>query len=238
MQIYNLQMKTNQELQSPDRELFGVVIRQDTRDSFLCLTDLQNAYELKRGELGWSDRDLNNILSTASVKERVYYLLQKREIITPSFSGFMESANRDGIVSLLKRIGVYRMSGKAENRKVMCDPYIWVLLAMEMNPEIYAEVVMWLTDRLIFDRIEAGDNFRPMNNAISKIVDKPEYYKFAIEINRRIFGQHYTGIRNIAKSKELKLIAKIETSVKDMIELGFLKSEEDIMKVIQNITIQ
>ena len=42
-------MKTNVTMQSEkDRELFGVIIRQNTKDSMLSLTDLQEAYTRAR----------------------------------------------------------------------------------------------------------------------------------------------------------------------------------------------
>lgn len=40
---------------SKDRELFGVIIKQDTKTSFMSLTDLQEAYTKKRVEMGWNE---------------------------------------------------------------------------------------------------------------------------------------------------------------------------------------
>lgn len=42
---------------SKDRELFGVIIKQDTKTSFMSLTDLQEAYTKKRVEMGGSKWD-------------------------------------------------------------------------------------------------------------------------------------------------------------------------------------
>ena len=63
-------------------------------------------------------------------------------------------SKKEGIAKVLKGLGVYKTTGARENKVTFTNPYIWILLAMELNPMIYAIVVTWLTDSLIFDRIE------------------------------------------------------------------------------------
>jgi len=225
-------MKTSQILESKDRDLFGITIRQETKTSFLSVTDLQLAYEKARWQYGWSDKDISNILNNETTKERLYYLLENKGIITPGIVGFMESVNSEGIVKILKRLGVYETKGARKTKRVYCDPYIWVLIALELNPMIYAKVIMWLTDSLIFDRIEAGSEFIPMNSAIKKVLKTPDYPKIAKAINEKVFGKHITGMRNLASSKELKKIASIETHITRLLERGYIKTEEAILSEI------
>jgi hypothetical protein len=52
-------MKTNIIMNSPDRELFGIKIRQETKTNFLNLSDLQEAYTRARIQNGWSDKLYN-----------------------------------------------------------------------------------------------------------------------------------------------------------------------------------
>jgi hypothetical protein len=104
---------------------------------------------------------------------------------------------------------------------------------MELNPMLYAKVIIWLTDTLIFDRMDAGDKFKPMNGAINRILEKPDYPKYAKEINTRVFGEHKTGMRNLASAKELRLVSEIENTVTKAIEHGWVKTEEDILKLIR-----
>ena len=114
---------------------------------------------------------------------------------------------------------------------------IWILLAMELNPMIYAAVVTWLTDSLIFDRIEAGDEFRPMNNAIKSIIESPNYSKYAIAINQKVFGKHLTGMRNLASSQELRKITKIEQFISQGITMKMIKDDKQIMYAIANFSL-
>ena len=227
-------MKSNITLSSSDRELFGITIRQNTKEQFLSISDLQKAYEVARWQYGWSDRKISDVLNTTSTKERIYYLLKDIGLIKTDFSVFMEMVNSEGVTNVLKGLQVYKTTGRGSDKTVMASPYIWVMVAMELNPMIYAKVVKWLTDTLVFDRVEAGSEYLPMNSSIKKIVPVPDYPKYARTINEKVFGQHQTGMRNLASSKELRKIADIEKFIIQSIDFGFLKNESDVIKAIEN----
>lgn len=226
-------MKTNIVLKSTDRELFGVTIRQNTKEQFLSVTDLQKAYEVARWQYFWTEKKINDVLSWNATKERVYYLLKEADLIKTPLNLFMEMVEKEGITSVLKGLNVYKTTGRGENKQVMASPYIWMLLAMELNPMIYAKVIKWLTDSLIFDRIEAGGEFMPMNSAIKTIVPNPDYPKYSIAINTKVFGKHISGMRNLASAKELRKIADIEKFITQSIEMGFLRTESDVLLAIE-----
>lgn len=226
-------MKTGQILKSSDRILFGVTVRQDTKSHFMSVTDLQKAYESARFQYGWSERRVETIMSTIDFKEKAYYVLKKKFSITTGFDAFMEDVKLHGITKVLKSIGVYKTTGARESKHVSADPYIWSLIALEMNPMLFAEVVVWLTDTLIFDRVEAGTEYRPMNTSIKSVIQNPDYFKYAIAINKRVFGKHITGIRNLASAKELRSIAELEKLVINAIEMGWVKDDHGILKTIE-----
>lgn len=225
-------MKQNVVLSSSDRELFGITIRQNTKDSFLSVTDLQKAYEKARWVYGWSERGVNTIMQTIDFKERLYHLLNERDMIKVSIPTFMDMIEKEGITKLLKGLSIYKTTGRGSNKTVMSDPYIWVLLAMELNPMLYAKVIIWLTDSLIFDRIEAGSEYLPMNSKIKEILNKPDYPKYAKLINIKVFGEHKTGMRNLASAKELKKIADIEKTIITAIDNKWIKNENDLLKFL------
>lgn len=230
-------METNIILKSKDRELFGIVIKQETKTGFLSVSELQKAYEVARWQYGWSDKRISDIQQTDAFKERVFYLLQNQGIIKTSFTAFIEIVEKEGITKVLKGLGVYKTTGARESKATFTNPYIWILLAMELNPMIYAKVVIWLTDSLVFDRVEAGDEFRPMNNAIKKIIENPDYRKYSIAINEKVFGKHLTGMRNLASSSELKKVTKIEQFLTQGIEMGMIKQDNQIMYAIANFSL-
>lgn len=227
-------MKSNVILSSTDRELFGITIRQNTREQFLSVSDLQKAYETARWQYGWSERRVDNIMQTNDFKERVYYILESQGIIKTTILGFMEMVEREGISKVLKGLGVYKTTGARVNKQVMADPYIWVLLAMELNPMIYAKVVIWLTDSLIFNRIEAGSEYLPMNTKIKSIIQSPNYAEIAKLINIKVFGQHVSGMRNLASAKELRQISDIEKQVITAIDMEWIKNEDGLYRFLKN----
>ena len=226
-------MKTNVTMKSQDREVFGIKVRQETKNGFMSVTDLQQAYEKARWIHGWNARQINHILSFENVQQKVYHLLKERNLINVSIVTFTELVENQGLINYLKKLSVWKTTGRGENRNVVCDPYIWTLLAMELNPMLYAKVIIWLTDTLIFDRMDAGSKFLPMNSAICRLLEKPDYPKYATEINIRVFGEHITGMRNLANAKELRLISDIENTVTKAIEHGWVNTEEGILKLIR-----
>jgi len=230
-------MESNIIMKSKDRELFGIVIKQETKTGFLSVSELQKAYEVARWQYGWSEKRVVDIMQSKDFKERVFYLLQNQGFIKVGINTFIEMVEKEGIAKVLKGLGVYKTTGARQSKVTFANPYIWILLAMELNPMIYAAVITWLTDTLIFDRIEAGDEFRPMNNAIKKIVPNPDYKKYAIAINERVFGKHLTGMRNLASAQELRKITKIEQFISQGINMNMIKDERQTMYAIGNFAL-
>lgn len=227
-------MKTNVLLSSSDRELFGITITQNTKEQFLSVTDLQKAYEKARWQYGWSERRIESITQTSDFRERLFYVLENQGVIKTSILVFIEMLNKEGFTKTMKGLGVWKATGTRGNNQVMCDPYIWVLLALELNPMIYAKVIIWLTDSLIFNRIEAGTEYLPMNAAIKSVMPNPDYSKYARAINERVFGIHQSGMRNLASAKELRKIADIEKFIINAIEQKWINTETQIIAAIVN----
>ena len=134
-------MKTNQIMVSENRELFGITIRQETKTNMLNLSDLKEAYTHGRVLRGWSDRNITEILSSKYNSERIYHLLNEQTDVKLDFSTFTKSMSKNP-ARTLKSLGMYKTTGKADNRSTWCNPYLWVLVAMEMNPELYAKVTL------------------------------------------------------------------------------------------------
>ena len=227
-------MKSNVTMLSKDRVLFGVTIRQDTKNGFLSVTDLQDAYFRARIEKGWSDRRIERILATNDAAERIYYILEKQGIIKISFCAFMEEVEKTSLVKVMKKYGAYKTSGARHNKHTSCNPYIWVLLAMELNPELYAIVVIWLGDNLITNRIEAGDKYNELCRAASKFNDV-DYAIIGRALNYVVFNQHEKMLRNKATQKELKEIDDIQKSLAFAINMGYIKTFKELISEMRKL---
>ena len=96
---------------SKDRELFGVLIRQETKTNMLNLSDLKEAYTHGRVLNGWSDRNITEILSSKYNAERIYHLLKEQVDVKLDFSTFIDSVSKNP-AKTLKSLGVYKTTGK------------------------------------------------------------------------------------------------------------------------------
>jgi len=228
-------MKSNVIMMSPDRELFGIKIRQETKTGFLNLSDLQEAYTVARVLNGWKDKRIDDILSSKANTERIYYILKERDLINTEFSVFIQSCEKNGLVKYLKEVGFYKTNGARSNKATWCDPYIWVLIAMELSPLLYARVVLWLGDKLILNRIEAGNFYKSLSRALGVFKENREsidYVKLAKALNYKIFGKHETGIRNLATKEQLQRLYELESNIAFAIEMGFLTTFEQTIQTI------
>lgn len=224
-------MKTNIILNSPSRDLFGINIRQETKTGFLSLSDLQEAYTRARIVNNWSNKEVQQIIQQKENFERVYYILFETKVINLDFNRFMKNAEDIGILKYLKQLNVYKTTGRASNKATWCNQYIWALIAMELNPMLFAKVTIWLTDKLITNRIEAGNFYKGLSRAITKFKDV-DYIKLAKALNYKIFGRHETGIRNLATKEELEKLYQLESNLTFAIDMGFLKTFEECLEVI------
>jgi hypothetical protein len=227
-------MKTNVVMLSPDRELFGIKIRQESKTGHLNLSDLQAAYAVAREEYGWSEKRIDHILPQVENRERVYYLLKELNIINVDFHTFIEQVESQGIYKYLKACKSYRTTGARQTKTTWCNPYIWSLVAMELNPMLYAKTVIWLTDTLLLNRIEAGNMYRGLSGAIANF-EKPDYAEVARALNLIVFGKHEAGIRQLGTAAELKELASLEENMSFAIKMGFIRTQDQLLDTLRNV---
>lgn len=235
LSFFRLEMKTNVILNSRSRELFGITIRQETKTGFLNLSDLQVVYDSTRKKYGWPDKKVNEVLSYTDNRDRIFYILEKQGVIKTSLNVFIERVKNEGITKVLKECQSYATRGARQTKSISCNPYIWVLVAMEMNPKLYGEVITWLTDKLILNRIEAGDMYKGLTKVMFERFTNIDFSSLAKALNHVVFGRHETGIRNLASEQELHELHKLESNLAFSIEAGFINSFEVLMENIREI---
>lgn len=225
-------MKTNVVMSSQDRILFGVKIRQETKTHMLNLSDLEKAYKNAAYIHKWADRNITEILNGKSNSERIYYLLEKQGIIKVDISSFIDEYQKSP-AKTLKRYGAYKTTGARHTKTVWANPYIWMLVAMEMNPRLYAETVTWLTDKLILERIEAGNFYKEFSKAVYSW--NPSFPKLAVLLNKIVFGRHEKNIRNKASQTELNALVDVQKTLAFSIKMGFIKDETKLINTMQKM---
>lgn len=101
------------------------------------------------------------------------------------------------------------------------------MVALELDPEIYASVVVWLTDGFIKSRNVAGDAYVKMCRSISSLIKNKDELsecikKIAEAMNYIIFNKHEDGIRNKATEEQLNQITELELAISSIIDCGFI----------------
>jgi len=227
-------MKTSVVMKSTDRLLFGTVIRQETKTGMLNISDLE-AIAAKRNALkDYSIKHISELISRKENLERIFYIIKKQDIINVDLSTFIGNVENKGITTTLKSLGIWRTSGARHTKTSWANPYIWMLLALEMSPEIYGEAVVWLSDQLIVNRIEAGNMYKGLTGSISKFKDV-DYIKLAKALNYIVFNRHEAGIRNSASIKELKELEQLERQMAFSIDFGYIKTFDQLILDLRKI---
>lgn len=219
-----------------DRELFGTIIRQQTKTGFLNLSDLQEAYTIARVKNGWSEKRLDHILSRIDNAERIYYVLKEQGIINVSFRTFMEDIENQGVPKTLKKIGVYKTTGARHTKTTWCHDSIWILISLELSPVFYAKTVLWIKDDLIKNRIEAGNFCVALNKSIQKFnPDGSQFIALAKALNHIVFGKHENGIRNTGTKEQLKELWNIEEKMAFAIDMGYISSFDMLIEELRKM---
>lgn len=224
-------------MQSCDRELLGKTVSVMSKDGFICITEAMDALNEKRLSLGLKLRRIDDILQTTSFRERLSSLVRELNINNPAAdrnASFAEAVLDIKNMTDLKDYGMAYRKGKGKGQRWFVNPYVFVMIALELDPEIYAKVIIWLTDGLIEDRNLAGEAYIRMCKSVSKLVrDKSEVSdkirRVAKAVNYVVFNEHSDNRRNFASKSEMSEIVAIENVVTGIIDGGFVVSYDDLI---------
>lgn len=228
-------MKTNIIMKSiEDRSLFGVIIRQETKTGFLNLSDLIESYTVARIKNGWVEKNIDRIMNDNI--ETIYYLLTKQEVIKLPMCSFIDNIEKQGFAKYMKSINAYKTTGARNTKTVWLNPYIFVMVAMDLNPLFKANVIGWLTDSLIINRIEAGNFCKSLNASLQKFnPNGNDYMTLSKALNHIVFGKHEAGIRNTGTKEQLKYLANIEEKMSFAIDMNYITSFDMLLNELRKI---
>jgi hypothetical protein len=150
---------------------------------------------------------------------------------------FLSECEENGTRTVFKKLGIMKATGRGSNRETYTHPYLWVLIAMELNPILYAKVITWLTDGLIFNRIEAGKMYRSLTDQLKEKFGNPNYPTIAIRINEKIFGKHQTDIRNTSCKNDLERLTKLQSTLETLLKSNFFQTEQELLGFIDKCTV-
>jgi hypothetical protein len=194
-------MKTNVIMVRPTGD---IEIRQDTKDSFFNANDLMSAYS--KDVKSW--KTIDGYLRNDATKEYMETLLTQEDLIP---------ANLRELENPLIRTKRGKYGG------TWMHPYLFIDFAMWLSPRFKAMVVKWVYDQLIDLRINAGDGFKRVNDALFEVKPNRPPFEYANEakmINKLVFGISDKGQRNGATEDQLRLLDLLQKADVKLIEDG------------------
>lgn len=156
------------------------------------------------------------------------------------FNFLREGKGRDIWKCVEQSIGgcqlVYRVKGKntAKGRipdKVFVEPLLFIEFALWLNPRFKVQVHRFVRDRLIEFRHLAGDNYKLMTAAMSKLPDV-DYSKTARFLRVSVFDKDCGELRQYATVEQLRLIADMEEKIAFAINMGMIRNQEELIDFI------
>lgn len=233
-------MKTNVVLQSESRELLGRNISVMSKDGFVCITEVMEALNEKRKSMGLESKRVDKLIQTQSFQEKMKALINQlnvNKLCIGRLVPIQESTLNINKITDLKKYGMAYRKGKGEGQKWYVDPYFFVMVALELDPEIYAKVIIWLHDGLIENRNAAGEAYVRMSSSVARLVENKgelsdKISRVAKAINFIVFNKHEDGIRNMATKNQLNDIVAIENIITGVISGGFVDSYENLINYL------
>lgn len=186
------------------RELFGREIKQKSKSEFLSATDLVKAGNIWRVTNDLEMFKLTSWLATKSTKDFI------KEI---------EAEEGKAII---------RSKGKGQN--TWLHPFLFIDLALAINPKLKVEVYRWLYDELLKYRNNSGDSYKKMSGALYLNANNKSNYHREI----RVYARQIKAVCKVddwqsASKKKLELRNTIHNNIALLCDV--LKNNDDAVRI-------
>ncbi len=195
-------MKTNQIM---IRQMGEFSVKQRTKDGFFNATELLKQWNRVSG----MKKEVTKFLDLGSTFELVKIIMEREDLHTQDSTYVKSRASR------------------GDNAGTWMHPVLFIDFAMWINPSFKYDVIKFVYDDMIRYRNLAGDSYKELASAISKIVPKTfipkAMQKVGEALNWIIFDSHEPLLRNKHgnESKQRELW-QLEKKVADLINEGFI----------------
>ncbi len=207
-------MNTNQIM---IRQLANFKVEQRTKDGYFNLTGLLKSWN----EVNDSKKELKDYFDNKATQEFIKALADE-ENLHGEKSPYVKSkarADRGG--------GTWG------------HPLLFIDFAMWLNPTFKVKVLKFVSDQMLSYRNEAGEAYKALASAVSRIVPKNtirEYMEtIAKGLNWIIVGRHEKMIRNEYGTEEKqKEYFELERQLAMLINDGFLKTGKEVVEYLRD----
>jgi len=170
------------------REFLGSEISQKSKSEFLSATDLLKIGNKWRLDNGFELFSISSWLQNKSTKE---------------FISELES-----------KYGQVKINSKGKNSHTWVHPFLFLDLALAMNPTFKVAIYEWLHDNLLKFRNDSGDSYKMMAGALwERCTDKSKFTKLIVEVAGKIQDACSVTDWQYATEEQLKMRDKIHESI-------------------------
>lgn len=206
-------MITNQIMKRP---LADFTVEQRTKDGYFCLTGLLNNWNLKMG----TKKELKDYFENKATQEFVKALADEENLHGDKFPYVKSKARLD------------RGGG------TWGHPLLFIDFAMWLNPHFKVKVLKFVSDQMLTYRNEAGDAYKQLSSAMSKICTPHQMKRYmpilGKGINYIVAGHHEHQLRNEYGTEEKqKEYFELEKQVAMLVNEGFLRTPEDVANYLR-----
>lgn len=171
-----------------ERNLFGSRIRQNSKTSFFCANDLVAAGNQYR----------------AANKMKLF-----------DFRSWMDSkSNKEFFEEMEAQYGKCIVATKGKNGATWVHPFIFIDLALSIDPKLKIEAYSWIHDELVKARNNSGDSYKLMCGALYENCSNKTKFHRGVS-NTAILIQKACGVEdwNKATENQLKKRDKIHENI-------------------------
>lgn len=211
------------------RKMGDFNVFQRTSDGYFDANELLRQWNAVEGN---PERNLKRFLESPKTKEFIDALISdlshgaKMQLPdTQVFKIIKSKTLRDGS----KTIG-----------KAWMHPYLFIKFAMWINPKFEVQVIRFVHDQLIDYRDKAGDAYKRMSSALSRIIEpsrlRDKIQDLARSVNIIIYGLHQSMMRNsVGEEVKAKELMELEIDIAKMIEFGYITTEEQLRDYLYKV---
>lgn len=123
------------------RELFGSLVKQDSKTGYFSATDLARIGSMWRLSHGKEMFNLKYFFENKNTKEFVKFLEEEENCVA-------------------------KINSKGKGQDTWVHPYLFIKIALAISPELEVRTYKWLYDELLKYRNNSGDSFKKMCGAL------------------------------------------------------------------------
>ena len=197
-----------------ERKMGNFIVTQRTKDGFFNATALLKQWN----NSSMSERKMDNYFASEKTKEFISTIMERENLNTPK-------------MVYLKTRGKY-------NGGTWMHPLLFIDFAMWINPSFKYDVLKFVYDEMIKYRNEAGDAYRDLGCAVSKIVPKEfmpkAMSKIGEALNWVVFNGHEKMLRNKnGEENKMREVWQLEKKVAELIDEGFIQNFDKVIDYLR-----